>query len=304
MAFFSKPESDPLFSVLIPSWNNLEMLKLCLQSLEQNSSLPLEVVVHVNEGQDGTIAWLTEQQIVFTESPTNIGISAGLNLAYTKAQAEYIVYLNDDMYVLPGWDQALYQSQLTAEPEQIVYSSGTMIQPFSMSPIDIVRNYGDNTNSFDEQQLLSDHADEQLNIDDWNGATWPPSCLHRRWWDAVGGYSHDLGMGLYSDIDFSMKLWSLGRRRFLGCGSSLVYHFPETSTRKLKHSFPQESRQSRRKFLNKWGILPSSVSKYILHSGDRFLGETPEPSMFWERLRIKGLTSYYGLMDHFTQRTF
>lgn len=259
--------------------------------------------MHVNEGQDGTTEWLTEQKIAFTKTPTNVGISIGLNQAYTKAEAEYIVYLNDDMYVVPGWDTSLYQSQLAAEPEQIVYSSGTMIQPFSMSPIDVVRNYGNNPKSFNERQLLLDHENGLLEIEDWNGATWPPSCLHRKWWDAIGGYSDDMGMGLYSDIDFSMKLWNLGCRRFIGCGSSLVYHFPETSTRKLKLSLPHESRQTRRRFLNKWGVLPSSVSKYVLRSGNKFLGDTPESAMFWERLRVKGLNSYYGLREYLTQRS-
>ncbi len=27
-----------LFSILIPSWNNLEMLKLCIKSIQKNSS--------------------------------------------------------------------------------------------------------------------------------------------------------------------------------------------------------------------------------------------------------------------------
>jgi len=44
----------PDISVVIPTWNNLDMLKLCLRSVREHSELSHQVVVHVNEGTDGT----------------------------------------------------------------------------------------------------------------------------------------------------------------------------------------------------------------------------------------------------------
>ena len=45
---------EPLFSILIPSWNNLAFLKLCVASIRKNSTYAHEILIHVNDGSDGT----------------------------------------------------------------------------------------------------------------------------------------------------------------------------------------------------------------------------------------------------------
>ena len=42
------------FSVVIPTWNNLDYLKNCLESIGQHSLHQHQVIVFVNEGSDGT----------------------------------------------------------------------------------------------------------------------------------------------------------------------------------------------------------------------------------------------------------
>ena len=41
-----------LFSIIIPTLNNLDYLKLCIKSLKKNSSFNHEIIVHVNVGED------------------------------------------------------------------------------------------------------------------------------------------------------------------------------------------------------------------------------------------------------------
>ena len=43
-----------MFSILIPSWNNLDYLRLCVDSIRKNSAHAHQVIVHVNDGSDGT----------------------------------------------------------------------------------------------------------------------------------------------------------------------------------------------------------------------------------------------------------
>ena len=45
-----------MFSIIIPTFNNLEYLKLCLKSIQKNSKFDHEIIVHINEGNDGTLA--------------------------------------------------------------------------------------------------------------------------------------------------------------------------------------------------------------------------------------------------------
>ena len=43
------------FSILIPTWNNLEFLKICIGSIRRNSTFDHQIIIHVNDGSDGTL---------------------------------------------------------------------------------------------------------------------------------------------------------------------------------------------------------------------------------------------------------
>ena len=97
-----------LFSILIPNWNNLEMLKLCIESIRKNSSFTHQIIIHVNDGSDGTLEWLKTQEFSYSLSAENVGVCYAMNAMASLARTEYLLYINDDMYVCPLWDKVLY----------------------------------------------------------------------------------------------------------------------------------------------------------------------------------------------------
>ena len=99
----------PLFSILIPTWNNLAFLKICVDSIRKNSTYPHEILIHVNDGSDGTLEWVKAEGLKYTHSPENIGVCFALNGLRPLATTDYILFMNDDMYVLPEWDKNLYE---------------------------------------------------------------------------------------------------------------------------------------------------------------------------------------------------
>jgi len=71
---------NPYFSILIPSWNNLPFLQLCIRSIREHSIVQFELIVHLNEGKDGSLEWVRDQQdIAFTHSETNVGVCHAMN---------------------------------------------------------------------------------------------------------------------------------------------------------------------------------------------------------------------------------
>ena len=98
-----------MFSIIIPTFNNLDYLKLCLKSLRKNSKFNHEIIVHINEGTDGTLEYIKKNKIIHTFSKSNIGLCSAINLAAKKANTNYILYSHDDMYYLPGWDNYLIE---------------------------------------------------------------------------------------------------------------------------------------------------------------------------------------------------
>ena len=266
-----QPEApDPLFSILIPSWNNLEYLKLCVQSIRRHSRYPHQILIHVNDGSDGTLDWVRQQpDLAFRHSATNIGICYALNQLRSLVCTEYIVYFNDDFYVCPDWDAELYR-RIAEIGHPHFFLSATLIEPYPTgNTCCLVKDYGRSLADFREQELLREFRD--LPWKDWSGATWPPNVVHRDTWDLVGGYSVEFSPGMYSDPDFSRKLWEAGIRLFLGVSSSRVYHFVSKSTGRVHKN------KGSKMFLLKWGVTAKTFTGYTLRRGQAFHGPLEEP---------------------------
>lgn len=272
-----------LFSILIPSWNNLDYLKLCIYSIQKNSRYKHQIIVHVNEGIDGTLKWIKKEKIDFSYSKENIGICFALNVASSLVTTPYIVYFNDDMYACPDWDYFLYE-EIKAQKTEFFFLSSTLIEPAYSKNLCTISpyNFGDNPQNFQEKELLSKY--KFFKKKDWNGATWPPNLVPKKLWDIVGGYSIEFSPGMYSDPDFSMKLWRLGVRNFKGLGRSRIYHFMSKTTKKINN---KPLNNGRALFQNKWGISSNIFTSYYLRRGQVWRDSLTEPSLdFITRLRI------------------
>ena len=93
-----------MFSILIPTFNNLEYLKICLDSLKKNSKFNHQIIIHINQGTDGTLEYIKENNLEYTYSNNNIGMPRALNLSSKKAKFNYILISHDDFYYCPSWD--------------------------------------------------------------------------------------------------------------------------------------------------------------------------------------------------------
>ena len=280
----------PRCSILIPTWNNLAYLQLCIRSIQQHSAVAHEVLVFVNEGTDGTIDWLRDEGITYLLSPTNQGVCAALNRLATEASTDYLLYLNDDMYVLPGWDIHLLSAALQ-RPDHRWYLSATLLEPKRTGNPCVIApaDFGSDPSQFREKALLAEFA--QFSFADWSGASWPPSLMHRQLWDEVGGYTEAYFPGNYSDPDLSMKIWKTGVRWFQGIGSARVYHFGSKTTGRSPMN------DGRTTFARRWGMMPSYFKKHYLRLGQPFTGALREPRHglgYWmsrwraQRLSAKG----------------
>jgi len=263
-------KENAVFSILIPTWNNLSYLQLCIESIRRNSRYPHQLIVHINEGIDGTLDWVAAQpDIDYTYSPENIGICYALNIQRSLADTEYIVYMNDDMVACPDWDEGLLR-EIKAIGHTYFFVSATVIEPTdSGNACVLVKDYGTDIGSFREKELYQEFA--SFSKQDWQGATWPPNVVHRDLWDLVGGYSTEFSPGMYSDPDFSMKLWKAGVRIFRGIGDSRLYHFGSKSVGRIKKNKGYYT------FISKWGMTSSTFTRRYLRSGAPFDGALTPP---------------------------
>ena len=114
------------FSIIIPTLNNLEYLKLCINSIQKNSTFEHEIIVHNNGEVEPAKSYLDQNKILYTETKYNAGICEGVNIGAKKATTKYIVYAHDDFYFLPGWDIA-WVKEINKLNDNNFYLSGTIM---------------------------------------------------------------------------------------------------------------------------------------------------------------------------------
>ena len=247
-----------LFSIVIPSWNNLAYLKLCIESLRKHSSFEHEIIVHLNDGSDGSLDWVRSQGIRYTQSDKNVGVCLAVNHLVATASYDWVLYMNDDMVAAPGWDVGFAEAIASLDTDLAMYF-GTLIQPeIGKSETMIKRNFGLAPQEFDEKRFLAECMSDKRS--DLEGAASQPTLVHRKWWNMVGGYSLEFSPGMSSDDDLLMKFWVAGCRNYRVVGKSRFYHFGCKSTGRIKHNL------GGRIFVMKWGITQIEFHRLYMPS--------------------------------------
>ena len=259
------------FSILIPTWNNLKYLQYCVGSIRKNSRFPHQVILHINEGSDGTRDWAEAQKLDYSFSQENSGICFAMNAAASLARTDYLVYINDDMYVAPDWDGYFWEEVERLGHMYFLLGSALIEPRGGTNPnVTVCADFGDSPDTFQESAFLERYR--QLSRPDWNGAGGAGVLVHKRMWGLVGGYSVEFTPGLYSDPDFSMKLWQAGVRYFKGIGQSRMFHFQAKSTGRII-----QRNDGRKQFARKWKIPSSRFIRDYLRLTSPFKGPLPEP---------------------------
>lgn len=293
-----------MFSILIPTFNNLEYLKICLNSIEKNSKFKHQIILHINVGTDGTLEYAKYKNILHTISKENIGMPKALNKASKLSTSDYLIISHDDFYFCPNWDLE-FKKQIDLFSNNNFYLSGTMV---GINSGQIEFNCGSDFNSFDETKLISNL--NKIKLFDFQGTTKCPGLIHKSLWEKVGGWSEEFSPTGGDDTDFAMKLWISGVRTFKGLGNCLVYHFGSITTRKKnKNLFTYLGNKSNKIFILKWKISINFFEKYYLKSGrnnnkmilNKYDGPLNEPkktlSFIFELMKLKVYFFYLKIVN-------
>ena len=282
-----------MFSIIIPTLNNLKYLIVCINSIKKNSKLNNEILVHVSEDKNGeTRAFLKENNIKSTFTSENVGLCSAINTVAQISSYKYIIYSHDDMYFCPDWEDPLI-NEINSINHNNFYISGSMIEPNSGH---IKFNCGETIENFNEKKLLENF--NKLNISDHQGSHFAPHCVHKEMWDKVGGFSEEFNPGIASDPDFNMKLWKIGVRIFKGLNAFKVYHFGSLTTRKNKEIVQNKGDIT---FLRKWGITTNFFKEHYLKSKTIYKSPLGEPnknvSFFLGLIKCKNKLAYLNMLN-------
>lgn len=96
-------KNKPFFSITIPTYNRVEKLIVCLQSILAQDFKDYEVIVVDNNSVDKTrevIMSLRDSRIKYFKNPVNIGVVKNIQKAIDLSTGKYLLFNSDDDFLI------------------------------------------------------------------------------------------------------------------------------------------------------------------------------------------------------------
>lgn len=109
---------DATVCIAIVTYNSERYIRRCLEAVLRQEGVPLEIVVVDNGSTDGTAAVLREfrKQVRVIRCGRNLGFAEAQNRAIRSTSTEWVLTLNPDVLLRPGFIRALVEAG-QADPE-------------------------------------------------------------------------------------------------------------------------------------------------------------------------------------------
>lgn len=242
----------PCASVIVVTWENLALTRLCLESLLAHTfDVPFELIVVDNASSDGTPAYLqtlaaAEPLVRLILNERNEGFARACNQGARAAIGDALVFLNNDTVLSPGWLGGLLAH--LRQPDVGAVNPVTNRIGTEAEVAERARTVGD----FLERaaQRRTGNAGESREVE---MLAFFCLAVRRDVWTRVGPLDEAFGRGLFEDDDYSARLRAAGYR--LVCAEDvLVHHLGEASFGRLvtDGTYGTLFDENRRRFEAKW----------------------------------------------------
>lgn len=271
----AKMRNYPKVSIIMPTYNGLELLKISIPSILKTRYPNIEVIVVENGSSDGSVSFLSKvyPQVSIISLKENKGMVFAYNLGCSVAHGSLVSFLNNDMEVDPDW---LLPLVLAMENNESVASCDSKyLDYYERDKFDQAGAAGRFTDKYgNTENRGSDEIDKgQFNI---HGEVFHALALFKK--DLimkVGGFDESF-FAYYDETDLCWRLHRLGYK-VLFVPESIVYHMGSVSAseriskkkpkKKLKKIFVFHFYKNRLRMLikNQFGIsLAFSVLVYLI----------------------------------------
>ena len=121
-------------TIIIPNYNGLSFMEPCFESLKEQTVRDFKVLVVDNGSTDGSVEWLKEHRVPSIFLKENTGFSGAVNTGIRAADTPYVLLLNNDTRVEPGFVAAMERAM--DQSPKIFSVSSRMIQMYHPELLD------------------------------------------------------------------------------------------------------------------------------------------------------------------------
>lgn len=242
-----KMNEPPLTSIIILTFNELRFTKLCLEFIRRYTSEPYELIVVDNASTDGTVGYLQDQKdIKLIINNQNRGFAKGCNQGIKIASGDYVLLLNNDTAVSPGWLGNMINCLESDESIGIVGPRSNCAKPPQLLKVDY-KNMDEMLNFSTQFNMVRDPG-KWFELEMAVGFC---MLIKRKVIDEVGLLDESFGIGFFEDDDYSRRTKEKGFK-IICAGDTFVHHFGSASFIGNKINYKWLIRNNWVKFNTKW----------------------------------------------------
>lgn len=248
----SFPETDqPEVSIIIPVYNQFEYTYNCLKSIRKNAGhLDYEIII-ADDGSTDLTGRITDiasgVRVIKTEK--NSGFLLNCNNAAHHARGKYLMFLNNDTQVRPGWLAELKDildrdETIGMTGSKLIYPDGRLQEAGGILWNDAsASNYG---NGYSPEDPEYNYVKE---VDYSSGAS---LMIRHSLWDEIGGLDARYAPAYYEDANLAMEVRNHGFKVVYQPFSEVVHFEGISNGKDIRKGVKQNQTKNRAVFFEKW----------------------------------------------------
>lgn len=262
------PATESYFvSIIIPVHNQLAYTLACVATI-LNSEIKgnFEILIADDASTDATATIFEglHPSIKLIHQSSNLGFLGNCNEAAKQAQGDYILFLNNDTLVLPGWINALVDIFKT-HPDaglvgaKLLNTDGTLQEAGGIIWKDASGcNYGRGSNPNDYEY---NYVKE---VDYCSGA-----CLMiaLKLWESLGGFDEQYSPAYYEDTDLAFRVRAHGKKVMYQSKAEVIHLEGVSHGKDVSTGIKAVQVVNQKKFLARW---KSGLNQYHFSPGKHF----------------------------------
>jgi GT2 family glycosyltransferase/Flp pilus assembly protein TadD len=246
------PEIEPNVGIVIPVYNNLDDTRTCWTSIKKNTASPYRLVV-VDNGSADDVAYEADQNnIEVVRNSTNRGFACACNQGIQHTHGDFVVILNNDTIVTPGWLERLLWHFEGDEEVGIVAPSTNFAASVQQIPVSY-KSEKDLYSFSEEVYSLNRHRSVEV-------AKVVGVCMmiRRKMLEEIGLFDTRFGLGNFEDDDLCLRA-RLSGYKVLWARDTFVHHSGSKTFRIVEVDYSKLMEENRRKFEAKWAGIAAAV---------------------------------------------
>ncbi|MBO9599168.1 MAG: glycosyltransferase family 2 protein [Cohnella sp.] len=268
-------------SIVIPTYNQLALVKQCIETIRWHTPEPYEIIVVDNASTDGTRGYLQSLngEVRYRVMDKNHGFAGAINAGLMMAKGRTIVLLNNDTLVTENWLSNMLRCLNSDETIGMVGPVTNYI-----SGIQLVKVPYDKLSEMPEFARRNNRPDPSR----WRETdTLIGFCLllRRELFEEVGYFDEGFEIGNYEDNDYSVRVRLLGKKLIIA-QDCFIHHIGSVSIKAVGNRMVKVNNQNELFFNRKWPKLGELMETIHAHSGPRTAGAT---SLYPERIVVRGI---------------